>query len=258
MKTHGITIDALTPQNEPENPKNTPSLVMTAEEEAAFIKTLGPAIASAGLKTKIIAFDHNCDHPNYSETILQDPEAAKYTDGSGFHLYLGQISALTTVHDAFPQKNIYFTEQMVVPSRKSADKSIAQPVARLVIGAPENWSRNVLLWNLAADSHNGPHTSNGGCPVCTGAITLEGDDVTRLVAYYTIAHASKFVPPGSVRIGSEAGTGSLPHVAFRTPSKGHVLIVSNTSTEDRTMLIRFGSKQAETKLGAGAVATYVW
>lgn len=259
MEAKGIHIDALTPQNEPENPKNTPSMVVTAEEEAEFIgKYLGPALEKAGLKTKIIAFDHNCDHPIYSETILKDPQSARYTDGSGFHLYRGEITALTTVHDAFPNKNIYFTEQMVVPRRNASNKSIAQPVARLIVGAPENWSRNVLLWNLAADPQNGPHTSDGGCPVCTGAITLDGDNVTRLTAYYTAAHASKFVPPGSVRIGSDGPADSLPHVAFRTPGKGHVLIVSNNTPADRTVKIHYGKKQAEASLPAGAVATYVW
>jgi glucosylceramidase len=259
MQSLGIRVDALTPQNEPENANNTPSLLMTADEEATFIgKHLGPALAAAGFKTKIIAFDHNCDHPVYSETVLRDPDAAKYTDGSGFHLYLGKIDALTEVHDAFPQKNIYFTEQMVIPNKHLEHQSIAEPVARLIIGAPENWSRNVLLWNLAADPQNGPHTPNGGCPVCTGALTLNGDSVTRLVAYYTTAHASKFVPPGSVRIGSVAGADSLPHVAFRTPTGGHVLIVSNTGTADHAVRIRFGQREAMAHLPEGAVATYVW
>jgi glucosylceramidase len=259
MQAQGIRVDALTPQNEPENANNTPSLLMTADEEAAFIgKHLGPALAAAGLKTKIIAFDHNCDHPIYSETVLRDPDAAKYTDGSGFHLYLGKIDALTAVHDAFPQKNIYFTEQMVIPNRQEEHPSIAEPVARLIIGAPENWSRTVLLWNLAADPQNGPHTPNGGCPVCTGALTLHGDSVTRLVAYYTTAHASKFVPPGSVRIGSVGGVDSLPHVAFRTPAGGHVLVVSNTDKSDHAVRIRFGKQETVAQLAAGAVATYVW
>jgi glucosylceramidase len=259
MQAHGIHIDALTIQNEPENPKNTPSMVLSAQQEADFIgRYLGPALAAAGLKTKIIGFDHNCDHPEYPETILRDPIAARYTDGSGFHLYLGQISALTTVHDAFPQKNIYFTEQMVVAWPKATDFAIAEPVARLIIGAPENWSRNVLLWNLAADPQNGPHTSDGGCPMCSGAITLDGDHVTRLLAYYTAAQASKFVPPGSVRIGSEAGADSLPHVAFRTPRKKHVLIVSNNTQADRLVKIRFHKRWAEMRLPANAAATCVW
>jgi glucosylceramidase len=259
MQANGINIDALTPQNEPENANNTPSLLMTAEQEADFIgKHLGPALAAVGLKTKIIAFDHNCDHPIYSETVLRDKDASRYTDGSGFHLYRGKIDALTEVHDAFPAKNIYFTEQMVIPDSHRLTQSIAEPVARLIIGAPENWSRTVLLWNLAADSENGPHTPDGGCPVCTGALTIEGDSVKRLVAYYTTAHASKFVPPGSIRIGSMAGAMSPPHVAFRTPTGGHVLIVSNPAKDEREVRIRFKHRDAVTQLPGGAVATYTW
>ena len=259
MQARGIHVSAVTPQNEPENDNNTPSMLMTAPEEAAFIgKHLGPALAAAGLATKIIDFDHNCDHPNYPETILSDPLAAKYTDGSGFHLYFGSIKALTEVHDRFPTKNIYFTEQTVIPHKDPAKHSIAEPVARLIIGAPANWSRNVLLWNLAADPSNGPHTPNGGCPICTGALTLDGDHVTRLTAYYTAAHASKFVPPGSVRIGSTAQTGGVAQVAFRTPSGEHVLILSNTGASDQTVDVLFARKLAHATLAAGAVATWVW
>ena len=94
--------------------------------------------------------------------------------------------------------------------------------------------------------------------MCTGALTIDGDTVTRLTAYYTAAHASKFVPPGSVRIGSEAGTDSLPHVAFRTPDKKHALIVSNASAADRPVKIHVGKKQADAVLPAGSVATYIW
>jgi glucosylceramidase len=259
MKAEGIPIDALTPQNEPENPKNTPSMVMTSEEEADFIGNhLGPALAKAGVTTRIISFDHNCDHPNYPVDLLKNAAAKKYTDGSGFHLYRGEITAMTTAHDAFPQKNLYFTEQMVVSRKGDPSFAIAKPVARLIVGAPENWSRNVLLWNLAADPQNGPHTNNGGCPVCSGAITLDGDTVVRNLAYYTAAHASKFVPAGSVRIASNGPPEALPHVAFLTPQKRHVLIVSNTTEQASTFSLRFKGKDATASLPAGAVATYVW
>jgi glucosylceramidase len=116
----------------------------------------------------------------------------------------------------------------------------------------------VLLWNLAADPQNGPHTNNGGCPVCSGAITLDGDTVVRNLAYYTAAHASKFVPAGSVRIASNGPPDALPHVAFLTPQRRHVLIVSNTTEQESTFSIRFKGKDAAASLPAGAVATYVW
>jgi len=258
MKAAGIRIDAVTPQNEPLNPKNTPSMVMEATDEAAFIsKSLGPAFRKARIDTRIIVYDHNCDRPDYPLTILKDPEAMQYVAGSGFHLYEGEITALTQVHDAYPQKNLYFTEQMVVDEHGDPRLHIAAPVARLMVGAPRNWSRNVLLWNLAADPEFKPHTDNGGCPVCEGAITIDGNNVTRNLAYYTVAHAAKFVPPGSVRIRSNA-LDKLPNVAYETPRGNHVVIVANTTDTAQTFQIRFHGESIVSTLSAGAVATFVW
>ena len=260
MHKHGITIDAITPQNEPLNPKNTPSMVMTAEEEEAFLKTsLGPTFHHQHIKTKIILYDHNCDRPDYPLTILADKDAAQYADGSGFHLYGGTIDAMTKVHDAHPDKNVYFTEQMVIDHPgKSPELRISEPEAKIVIGALSNWSRNVLLWNLAADPNLGPHTSDGGCPICEGAITIDGDTVTRNLAYYTIAQVSKFVQPGAVRLATTT-QGDVPaNVAFRNRDGKLVLLVANTSTSEKAFQITADGKTAHASLAAGAVASFVW
>ena len=260
MSAHGIPISAMTMQNEPLNPKNTPSLLLEAPEEAVFLRdAFGPALRAAGLKTKVILFDHNCNHPDYPITILNDPAAAQFVDGSGFHLYEGEITALSQVHDAFPQKNLYFTEQMVVEhSGNGAVEPVAYPVSRIIIGAMRNWSRNVLLWNLAADPAFGPHTSNGGCPVCQGAITVDRDNVTRNIALYAIAHASRFVPAGSVRIDSTDQDAELANVAWRTPAGKYVLLVTNTGKETKTFSVSARKKNFTTSLGAGSVGTFVW
>jgi glucosylceramidase len=258
MKDHGITIDALTIQNEPLNEKNTPSMVMLAPEQADFIEhDLGPAFQKAGIKTKILLYDHNLDHPAYVTSILKDPAAAKYIDGSAWHLYGGRVEAMTEVHDAFPTKNIYFTEQSINDRPGATSMNVAGPVARVIIGVTRNWSRNVLLWNLAADPNAGPHTDNGGCPVCYGALTIDGDNVTRLVGYYVIGHASKFVPPGSVRIDSN-DLDRLPNVAFKTPDGKTALIVSNPTDGTQNFAVRENGKAFTTSLEAGAVGTYVW
>lgn len=256
MKKHGIAIDAITVQNEPFNDGNTPSMQFLAKEELRFIKNfLGPAFASAGIKTKIILYDHNCDAPEYPISILTDPEANKYIDGSGFHLYAGPITAMSKVHEAFPNKNLYFTEMMAVS--RNSDFNTAYPVQRIVIGASENWSKNVILWNLAADSNNNPHTDNGGCSICQGAITIEGNSVTRNLAYYTIAHASKFVLPGSVRIKSSY-VGKLAQVTFTTPQGKTVLIVANNTGNQKSFNVKFGDKFFSGDLEDKSTATYVW
>jgi glucosylceramidase len=174
MKAEGIRIDAITVQNEPLNPNNNPSLLMPAAEQADFIKNhLGPAFKTAGIDTKIILFDHNCDHPDYPLSILNDPDIKKYVDGSAFHLYAGSINALSEVHRAHPDKNVYFTEQWVGAS-SNIKREMNFHVRNLIIGATRNWSRNVLEWNLAADSKYQPHTDRGGCDRCLGAV----DDAT--------------------------------------------------------------------------------
>lgn len=257
MAAEGITIDAITIQNEPENPNNTPSLVMTAEEQRDFVKGhLGPAFEKAGIKTRIVLFDHNCDHPQYPITIMNDPDAKKYVDGSAFHLYLGQIDALSTVHDAHPDKNIYFTEQWTW-SKGEFKGDLRWHVKNLIVGATRNWSRNVLEWNLAADQNFDPHTDDGGCSECMGALTI-GNTVTRNVSYYIIAHASKFVRPGAVRIGSAIIDG-LHNVVFRSSEGKKVLIVVNDNDAQKTFSFRYNGKvSTPTTLEGGAVGTYVW
>ncbi|WP_343523352.1 glycoside hydrolase family 30 beta sandwich domain-containing protein [Pedobacter sp.] len=258
MQKMGIPIDAITVQNEPLHPGNNPSLFMAAPDQALFVKQfLGPAFAKAHIKTKIIIYDHNADRPDYPISILDDPEAKKYIAGSAFHLYGGKIEALTDVHNAHPDKNIYFSEQMVVEQPDAATINIVSPVKRLIIGATRNWSKNVLEWNLAADPENKPYTDRGGCSMCQGAVTINGDRYSRNLAYFSIAHASKFVRPGSVRVASNELNG-LANVAFKTPDGKHVLIVANTGKEAAAFNISQNGKTYAAVLDKGAVATYIW
>ncbi len=257
MAKEGITIDAITIQNEPLHPGNNPSMYMTAADQALFIKkSLGPAFAAANIKTKIILYDHNADRIDYPISILNDPEAAKYVDGSAFHLYGGSIDALSEVHNKFPEKNLYFTEQWVgAPGNLAGD--LAWHTQMLTIGASRNWCKTVLEWNLAANPLNDPHTDRGGCDQCLGAVTINGNAVTRNPAYYIIAHAAKFVRPGSVRIESNT-SGELPNVAFLTPEGKKVLIVLNNGSDTKSFNIKSNGKYVVATLDKGAVGTFVW
>jgi glucosylceramidase len=255
MKAEGITIDAITPQNEPLNAYNNPSMLMVSDDQKVFVRDhLGPAFAAAGINTKIIIYDHNLDHPEYAIDILKDADAAKYIDGSAFHLYGGTIGEMTRVHNAAPTKNVYFTEQATFGGG-AFDGDLKWHVSNLIIGAMRNWSRNVIEWNLASDPQYNPHTV-GGCGTCQGAITVN-NGYTRNVSYYIIAHASKFVRPGSVRIASSS-FGDLQSVAYKTPDGKKVLIVLNNTSASTTFNIKFNNKIASSTLSGGAVGTYVW
>lgn len=258
MKAQGITIDAITPQNEPLNPYNNPSLVMSAQQQADFIKNnLGPAFQAANITTKIVAYDHNCDRTDYPLAVLADAGARPFVNGSAFHLYAGDISALSTVHNAYPDKQVYFTEQYTASTGDFAG-DLKWHLKNVIIGSMRNWSRNALEWNLATDASYGPHT-NGGCSNCKGALTISGGAASRNVSYYIVAHASKFVPAGSIRIGSTASAStSLQYVAFKTPAGKKVLLVENDGSGSTAFNIRFNGKWIPTSLGAGSVATFVW
>ncbi len=257
MRKQGIRIDALTVQNEPLHPGNNPSLFMLALDQADFVKNhLGPVFRQAKIDTKIIVYDHNADKPEYPISILDDPEAKKYIDGAAFHMYAGKIEALSKVHDAHPDKNLYFTEQWIgAPGNFAVD--IPWHIQTLIIGATRNWAKTVLEWNLASDPEYKPYTDRGGCKTCLGAVTIDGSHFTRNPAYYIIAHAAKFVRPGSVRIESTLAD-HLPNVAFRTMDGKTVWIVLNTAIHTQTVALVYKNKKANLSIEAGAVATLVW
>ena len=257
MKAEDITIDAITIQNEPLHPGNTPSMFMPAADQADFIKkSLGPAFKAAGIKTKIVVYDHNADRIDYPISILDDPQAAQYVDGSAFHLYGGTIEELSKVHAAHPNKNLYFTEQWVgAPGNLAGD--LSWHVRTLIIGGTRNWCRNVLEWNMASDPKYDPHTNDGGCDQCLGTITIDGNNVTRNPAYYILAHAAKFVRPGSVRIDSNLPE-NLSNVAFKTPEGKLALIVINDNKTAQKFRVKYQNSEFSATLPLGAVGTYIW
>lgn len=283
MAEYGINIDAITIQNEPLNSGNTPSMPWSPQDQIEFVKKyLGPKFEQANITTEIIVFDHNCDRPDYALTVYNDSDAAKYVAGSAYHHYRGDLSAMSYVHESRPDKKIYFTEQMTTERPGTSVIDIARSSSRLLIDIPRNWSRNVILWNLAANSANEPHTDNGGCSMCQGAVTIDGDAVERNIAYYVIAHASKCVPSGSVRIHSTAPwdrsialcedeqnpgvmrvnvverSNVLKNISYMTPDNRIVLIVSNDTWDQHSACIQYNGKFVELPVEPGSVATFVW
>ncbi len=256
MRGNGITVHAVTPQNEPLNRKNEPSMVMGAGEQAQFVRDhLGPALARAGLDhVEVYCWDHNCDLPEYPLEVFADREARRYLSGSAWHLYAGDIAVLSTVREAHPDMKLYFTEQWV-GSDGQFGPDLLWHAGNVLIGSLCNWSAAVFEWNLASDPWCGPHTPAGEAR-CVGALTI-GEGISRNVAYYVIAHAAKFVRPGSVRIFSGADA-PLHSVAFLTPEGQIVLLVLNESDQPCSFSIAFRDKHADVTLPAASLASCVW
>lgn len=259
MQAEGITIDAITIQNEPLYGGNNPSMVMHARQQADFIKkSLGPAFEKYSIKTKIIIYDHNPDRPDYPIEVLRDADARKYVDGSAFHMYAGSIKALSLVHDAHPDKNIYFTEQWVGAPGNIAVDTIWH-VKTLTIGATRNWAKSVLEWNLANGARWEPHTPRG-CDNCLGAITVDQGKILypRNPAYYTMAHGAKFVRPNSTRIDS-TNFDNLNNVAFqRSDGKIILIVVNDNQKQSISFSIKLNNTLFHTSLNSSSVGTFIY
>ena len=258
MKAQGIDIYAVTPQNEPEHCCNNPAMLMTATEQSNFILKLGPAIQNANFATKIIVFDHNCDHPDYPTTVLNS-SAGAYCDGAAFHLYAGNISALSTVHNN-TGKNVYFTEQYTGASGSFVG-DLGWHMQNVMLGASNNWAKVVLEWNLANNATYGPYTP-GGCSNCLGALTVASNGaVTRNVAYYIVAHMSKYIRPEAVRTATSISGKDLYAAGFVNSSQNggsKVLVVYNNSQRNATFNIKYQGKIAVVTLNKKSAGTYVW
>ncbi len=256
MAAKGINLHAITVQNEPQHGGNNPSMVMSALQQGEFVKNhLGPAFRNAGITTKIVVWDHNCNNPNYPITIMDDPAAKAFVDGSAFHLYEGEIGAMSGVHAAHPDKNLYFTEQWT-GANGSFDGDLKWHMKNVIIGSMRNWSKVALEWNLASDPNYQPHTP-GGCSECKGAVTISASVASKNVSYYIVAHASKFVTPGSVRIESSTGS-TVSNVVFIRPDGKKVMLVVNENGAAVNVNLKYKGKWAVVSIPGNAVATYIW
>jgi glucosylceramidase len=277
-----VTVNAIAVQNEPQNrtPADYPGTDMSAGQEEKVIEALGPMLRAAHLHTKILAYDHNwSEHPNdiastppdetqdtndYPQEVLSSP-AARWVSGIAYHCYFGDPSAMTTLHNEFPGKDIYFTEcsgsQSSDPANTFSD-TLKWHARNLIIGSPRNWAKTVINWNVALDPSGGPHV--GGCGNCTGILTIgPGDTITPDAEYYTLGHLSRFVAPGAVRIASTSfGTtgwnGEVMDVAFRDPNGTTVLVAHNENDNPQAFGVSEGGKSFTYTLPGDSLATFAW
>jgi len=259
-EAEGLPIFAITLQNEPHfEPDNYPGMRLSPAQRAAVIGTnIGPLFARRGVRAQIWDWDHNWDEPQSPLAVLADSVARKYVAAVAWHCYGGDISAQTAVHDKHPDKDTYFTECSGGQWAPVWADNLKWDVSKMVIGNARGWAKGVALWNLALDENYGPH--KGGCGDCRGVVTIHSatGEIARNPEYYALAHASRFVRPGAVRIASSAPNG-FETVAFRNANHGSTaLIVLNTTTSASQFAVRVGEMSFTTPLPAGAVATFTW
>lgn len=255
----GVPVSMLTIQNEPNfEPENYPGERVDPPQRAEIIgRHVGPTFKSLGLRTQILDWDHNWDHPEMPLAVLKDPVARQYVSGIAWHCYNGDVPAQAPVHDAFPGKDAWLTECSGGEWQPKYAEVLGWMTDKLIIGASNNWSRGTLLWNLALDPKHGPHT--GGCEDCRGVVTVDPATgaITRNVEYYVLGHASRFVLPGAYRVSTVKRANAVEAAAFVNPDGSRVAIIYRKSGEGPVTIALDGERYA-VALPAGAVATVRW
>lgn len=270
FKNEGITVSAITPQNEPLNRGNSASLFMSWQEQQQFIKqALGPKLQDANLGTKIYVFDHNYNYDNiddqndYPIQIYKDPEAAKYIAGAAFHNYGGNKAELLDIHNQNPNKELIFTETSIGEwndGRNLANR-LMEDMSEVALGTINNWSKAVIVWNLMLDSEKGPNRP-GGCETCYGAVDILKSNyksITRNSHYYIIGHLSSVIKPGAVRIGTSGYTANgLEYAAFQNTDGSYALVLLNNSNDELNITLDDTKAHFSYKVPAKAVVSYQW
>ena len=268
MESRGYPIHAVTLQNEPLNRGNSMSLYMPWEDQRDFIKqALGPAFRTAGVKAKILLFDHNYNYDDiasqrdYPLHILEDAEAASYVAGSAWHNYGGNVSTLDKVHNTFPDKDIYFTEASIGTWNYSFDGCLINDFRDIFLGTLSRFGKGVTLWNLMLDSERKPFRP-GGCSTCFGAVTLSVKDhktITYNSHYYNVAHCSKVLQPGAVRLGTKGyETSGLTYQWYRNPDGSQALLLLNEGSSDAMVNFVTGKYSVSCRVPAKAIQSIRW
>jgi glucosylceramidase len=254
VPTHYISI-----QNEPDfEPDSYPGMRWGPQGRATFIgRDLGPRLERLGLGTKILDWDHNWDKPEQPLGVLADPEARAYVSGVAWHCYAGDVSAQSKVFEAYPDKDVFFTECSGGEWAPAFKDSFVWTMKSLIIGAVENHARGVLMWNIALDENHGPHA--GGCGDCRGVVTIDSRTgaVQKNQEYYAFGHASRFVRQGARRVAVAKPEG-LEAVGFVNPDGRRVLVVLNPADVEARFDVGEAGRRAQVLLPASSAATYVW
>jgi glucosylceramidase len=263
----GIPIWGLSVQNEPMARQRWESCIYTAEDERDFIKNyLGPTLQNAGMSTKkLIAWDHNRDLIyQRASTILEDPAAAKYVWGIGFHWYETwtgnpmQFDNVGLVNRAFPKTNLLFTEgcKEAFNFDSLGAWSLGERYGYSMINDFKSGAVAWCDWNILLDEHGGPNHAGNFCFAPVHADTRTGQ-LIYTNAYYYIGHFSKFVQAGAKRIAVSTNRPALQSTGFLNPDGSIVVVIMNTTDQPLPYHLMYKGKAATAESLAHSIATII-
>jgi glucosylceramidase len=226
----GIPIVGVTVQNEPAAVQAWDSCIYTAEEERDFVRDyLGPALAAGGLEhIKIIIWDHNRDLLfARAKTVLDDPAAAKFVWGIGFHWYVADcFENVALCHDAYPDKVLILTEACVERGPQIGLWSHGERYARSIVQDLNHWAAAWVDWNLLLDEQGGPNHVGNFCSAPIIADTKTGE-IHYQSSYYYLGHFSRFIEPGAQRVLCASGADALEATSALNPDGSLATVILN-------------------------------
>jgi glucosylceramidase len=266
-EAEGIPVWGISIQNEPMATQRWESCIYSAEEERDFLKNhLGPTMHKEGMAgKKIIVWDHNRDLVyQRAQTYFDDPGASKYAWGIGFHWYENwsggdnMYDNVALVHQAFPDKNIIFTEGCVekFDAARFADWRLGERYGRSMIMDFNAGAVGWTDWNILLDENGGPNHAQNFCFAPVHADTKTGK-LIYTNAYYYIGHFSKFIRPGAKRIISSPSRSQLLTTSFINTDGSIAVIVMNQAGSAIPFYIWIDGKAAETTALPHSINTYV-
>ena len=289
-RAEGIDIWGFTVENEPlGNDSNWESMHFSPEEMTEFVKNhLGPKLKADGHNVKILGFDQNRDGElkKWVDVMFADEEAREYFDGTAVHWYAGTVEyfpeALQYVTRKAPGKHLINTEACIdaqVPrwnddtwywSKEATDwgwdwapeelKHLHPkyvPVfryARDIIGCLNNGVDGWIDWNMVLDRQGGPNWAKNWC-VAPVIVDPGQDEVYFTPLYYTLAHFSRYIMPGAVRIGFENPDENLMVTAVRNPDGSIAVILFNPEEEAKGIHLVLNEKSVEFSISGKAIQT---
>lgn len=256
----GINFSMLSLQNEPKATQTWDSCLFSASEERDYLKNyLIPELKEQGLSDiEILIWDHNKERSleRALETINTN-EMRECISGIAVHWYSGDhFEQLAMIHKVFPEKRIVFTEGCVEYSRFDRDDHLshAQMYAHDIIGDLNNGIDCFIHWSLIFDQNGGPNHVNN---LCEAIIMCDTDkkEYIKTLPYYYIAHFSRYIQPGAVRIGFSKFDDSLEVTAFLNPNNERILVILNKNRFAVPFVLREGDNVSELEIPGDSIAT---
>ena len=256
----GVPIWGVSVQNEPMATQRWDSCIYSAEEERDFVRDhLGPALAEAGLgHVKIVVWDHNRDGMvERVSVIYSDPAAARYVWGTGFHWYMGDhFDHVQLVHDAWPDKQLLFTEGCQEGGPHTGSWALGERYARSIINDLNRWTVGWIDWNLLLDSQGGPNHVGNFCSAPVLADAGAGQ-LSYQSSYAYIGHFARFIRPGARRVLCAATQEALEATAFANPNGQLAVVVMNRTEEVVRFLLKTKGQCFRAELPPRSIATYL-